>query len=721
MYLTAGIILCIVSLAIVAAIVCTTAIKIRVKGEIVISKMSILYLLPTYLLIYVLHIFAWLYIGNALDFFSCFSLLGTAIDVIAAYKVDVSIVLPICEAYPVFYVDFVLAYIAGGTSVILSVVSFFSPRIRNFTSRRRLIRRGCDIVIGESPSAIRYIKNNGGRCIMLSAGASRNRYAELIKSGFTVLTCPLGDLGALLKGGQYNLIYFSDSGMPYMDIINQFIAIKKGGHDVELNMEAELGEVKIIKEKMIAMADKKVAAYINCFSRHEIVARQFVQQYPISKYIPRGFFNPNFSLRSDKEINVVFIGFGNMNYQLFRMCSMQFQFAEQRGDRFASKPVHYYIYDNRDEALHNEFFSRINYEFDRDFAHCDFPRPDRICDIAEVSNLDINSIEARERFCNVVNENTFTYFIVSLEADLKDASFAQTLRRMLPAGGTYRIFVRMKDGAEKFSDDDIIYFGDESQIYTHKGIVNDELTELAARLNMLYDSIDNPPEWLQGVRALPAEMQAKALEKYLSVPENANLMREKWERRPMIEQASNIYHALSLPFKLNLLGFDMAKSAGGEDCGISEEQFGERYKNSGKSEGYRDTSFYFHTQSSNVLAFIEHARWNALYILYDYKQMPKRDIVAKNDVDEHGKAVVVAPHKDAARKLHACITTYYGLKDVIDYKFFVMYKKEASSVSPDDKRLLELYKIYNYDYMDLDRIYSEVRSIGYKIVKNGAE
>lgn len=718
MFLATGIILLIISLVIICAIAFTTARKIKVRGEIVISKKNLIYLVPTYLLIYVLHMSAWLYNGNGLDFFSGFSLLGSALEVITKFKVDTSLVLPVCEAYPVYYADFVLAYVAGGASVILSVASFFSPRIRNYFSRLRYLRRGCDIVIGYSEGSMRYLKNNKG-CILLAPSMARNTYADLIRSGFTVMTCPLGSLNRFLKDVPYNLILFRDGKISYSDVTDQFIAIKKCGRKVALNMEAELNEVKIIKEKLIAEADKQVAAYINCFSRHEIVARQFVRQYPITKYIPRHFFNDNCTLKQDKEINVVFIGFGKMNYQLFRMCCMQFQFAEQEGDRLASKPVNYYIYDNRDQALHNEFLSRITYEFDEDFKDCDFPKPDRICRIAEVRQTDINSVEARRKFCEVANGNSFTYFIISLNADLEDAAYAQTLKRMLPDNAAYRIFVRNKSNAERFCDDGIIYFGEEGQIYTHGCIVNDDLSELALRINMLYDSIGNPPEWLRKIRELPPERQAEELDRCLKDERNIELMRVNWESRPMIEQASNLYHALSLPFKLNLLGFDMVKRSGKDDRGISEEQFDIRYINTGKADDYADPEFFFGTQSSNVLAFIEHSRWNALYILYDYKQMRKKDIVAKEVKDNDGNVRITAPHKDAARKRHACITTYYGLKKLISYKFKVMYGGEdISKVPPSDKRLRELYNIYRYDYMDLDRIYREITSIGYKIVDN---
>ena len=328
-------------------------------------------------------------------------------------------------------------------------------------------------------------------------------------------------------------------------------------------------------------------------------------------------------------------------------------------------------------------------------------------------------MEARRKFCEVANGNSFTYFIISLNADLEDAAYAQTLKRMLPDNAAYRIFVRNKSNAERLCDDGIIYFGEEGQIYTHGCIVNDDLSELALRINMLYDSIGNPPEWLRKIRELPPERQAEELDRCLKDERNIELMRVNWEGRPMIEQASNLYHALSLPFKLNLLGFDMVKRSGKDDRGISEEQFDIRYINTGKADDYADPEFFFGTQSSNVLAFIEHSRWNALYILYDYKQMRKKDIVAKEVKDNDGNVRITAPHKDAARKRHACITTYYGLKKLISYKFKVMYGGEdISKVPHSDKRLRELYNIYRYDYMDLDCIYREITSIGYKIVDN---
>ena len=87
-------------------------------------------------------------------------------------------------------------------------------------------------------------------------------------------------------------------------------------------------------------------------------------------------------------------------------------------------------------------------------------------------------------------------------------------------------------------------------------------------------------------------------------------------------------------------------------------------------------------------------------------------------VDSDGNRKITVLHKDLSRKLHACLTTYYGLKELIEYKFSIMYPDEnVKDVSPKDARLRELYNLYQYDYMDLDKLYTDISAIGYKIIE----
>lgn len=725
MYIALGILYLIIAV-VMAVVIAYTTIRSFKTGDGFITKKNMLYLAPTFLILYVMHITASAYNGEDMDFFYCFTMIYTTLDVLK-FRATKALLLPICKAYPIFYVDFVLAFLIGGVTVILSIASFFSSRVSNFVTVRKLLRSACDIVVGDSPDAIEYVERTKN-CLLLGTNISSQRYSDLIKLHIPVLRIDLDakQLSRKLKHGGYNIIVFRDGSYAYTKIIETFTQLTDAKHTDDSRMriyfEANQQEMKILKEKFITQADNINNLFLTGFSKYELMARRFVVDYPITKYIPRSFYNDNCTIKSDKEINVVFVGFGKVNYQLFRMCAMQFQFARQTGGKLESHPVNYHICDNADAMLHNEFFSRIEYEFDEVFSDCDFPKPEKICELKR-HKIDINSVEAKQLFKSMVKKNSFTYFIVSLDSDLADASYAQTVMRLLDGDDNYRIFVRAKNkSGEKLNDinDRIIYFGEEKNLYTHDNIINDDLTELAQRINLLYREIDGAPSWLTKLRDVTsgsAEQRGAELRKKLADPKIKDFMLERWAELPHIEQASNLYHALNLPFKLNLLGFEIVKKDEKDDNAVcaSRDDFNKKYVNSGRKDKYNDYAFYFGTESSNVLAYIEHARWNALYILYDYKQMKKADMKVETTKNEKDQPELSMPHKNIDLKEHACITTYYGLSELIAYKYENLYPDEALSpeIYKDNPRLKKLSKVYNFDYMDLDRIYDEIVSMGY--------
>ncbi len=720
MYLALGIFYLLLALAIAGVIVFTMARAAKEREE-VLSKKNLFYLAPAFLIIYLLYLTASAYNGGEIDIFFCFSLVNDTLDTLK-FKIKKDIILPICKAHPIYYVDFVLAFALGGATVILSVCSFFGQRLRNYFAGNRLLKKGADIVIGDSKDALKYAAINGN-CVIWGAKITRRRYGELLKEGSTIIKAPLCAKSVLrkLKKGEHNIIAFRDGSYSYTEVISVFTELRKGGCNVFLNLEANQEEKKVIKEKFISKAEADAAPYLSCFSKYELIARRFVSDYPITKFIPRTFYNENCTLKNGKDINVVFIGFGKVNYQLFRLCSMQFQFAAEKNGKLVSKPVRYFICDNSEKMLHNEFFSHIEFEFDEQFKNCDFPKPERICDI-NVIKTDANSVKAKKKFKSLVGENSYTYFIISLENDLEDASYARTISRLFDDGDNFRVFVRAKNNSGETlnnENDAIIYFGEEKKIYTHDSVVNDDLTELAQRLNLLYSNISNSPQWLEAVKNRPADEQYACLTKALQGADNKRLMRKKWAELPMIEQASNLYHALNLPFKLNLLGFGMVKKSQTSFAGITEAEFDKRYVNSGRAQNYSDYSFFFKTESSNVLAFSEHSRWNALYILYDYKQMKKSEMQMENVLNADGSVTAQLAHKNTDKKVHACITTYYGIDELIKFKYFKLYGEDATNLNyADDERLRALGKLYAYDYMDLDRLYAEITSMGYILVDN---
>lgn len=723
MYLAFGIIFLLACIAVLGVMI-FAIVRLRRSGGEILNKKNLLYIAPTFLIIYLLYIVSYVYDGKEFSFFSVYALVSTVLDAMK-FKAA-SNVFDICKAYPIYYADFVFAYILGVAAVILGIASFFGRRISNFIAGKILLRKNCDIVVGNSETAVKYCTRTKNSLILCTS-ISTQGYIDLLKEKVTVikLSSDFKQLSKKLKRGGYNVIVFRDGNHSYTKIMETFTRMKPKDA-INVYLEANQQEMKILKDKFLTKADNNSKVYATGFNKYELMARKFVAEYPITKFIPRSFYNENFTLKNDRQINVVFVGFGKVNYQLFRMCSMQFQFAEEAEGGLASKPVRYYICDDKERALHNEFFSRIQFEIDEEFKDCDFPKPEEICKL-EIENIDINSVDAKKKFKSLVTENSFTYFIVSLDNDLEDASYAQTVKRMLDADGNYRIFVRAKnDNGENLNelDNRVIYFGEEKKLYTHENIINDDLTELAQRINLLYNRIANPPEWLkklQSEKDITGEEQRKILNSNLADKKVKDYMKRIWSELPYIEQASNLYHAVNLPFKLNLLGFDMVKKKSENDFGVTEEEFNKYYVNSGREEKYADYSFFFKTESSNVLAYIEHSRWNALYILYDYKQMKKADIKLAESKDEKGNVVKTVPHKNTALKQHACLTTYYGLDKLIKYKYELLCSQALKqSEYKNNECLQNLSKIYAYDYMDLDRLYSEITAMGYILKHNNS-
>ncbi|MCM1195362.1 MAG: hypothetical protein NC332_05470 [Firmicutes bacterium] len=717
MYLTLGIIFLILIIA-VAAGVCYLFARTLIVDKELISKKNLLYLIPTFLTVYCLLLVASVFNGTDINVFYCISLVNSTFDFLA-FKIKLELISGLIAAYPIFYADFLLAAIVSYATIILSFASLFGLRLGNFARRARLFKRDCDIVIGLSESSLNYIKNNKNT-VLWGVNVGKTEYDNLLRNGITVLRAKLNEKVLLknLRKGEHHLIVFSDAQLQYTSLIGVFAAVKsRADNQLFLHMEVQTDEIKIVKEKFISKVDNSISAYITCFNYYELLARRFVYDYPISRYIPRSFYEQNFTLKSDKDINVVFVGFGKVNYRLFCMSAMQFQFVENVDGKLRSKPVHYRIFDGNEQALHNEYFSRFLYEFDEVFKNTDFPKPEIVCDLQTPEKLDVNSVEVKEKFRKLVNENSYTYFVVSLDDDYVDSAYAQTIKRLLVDETNYQIFVRTKRDGKKLNDsrDGIIYFGDISELYSRDSIVNEDLTELAMRINLMYSNTSQAAEWLK--EADTPEEKSRILTQKLQNRENRIVMLEEWGKHKVIEQFSNLYHALNIQFKLGMMGLKAVKADDSECEAVSARAYGEKYVNPCMTDGYNSYSFYFKTYSSNVLAYEEHSRWNAFYILSDYTQMSKKEILARKNID--GNGAVTYTHKDAELKRHACLTTYEGLDELIRFKYEHMYPDSFAKgkLSDDDAKLLALGAIYRYDYMSLDSLYEELITLGFKITQ----
>lgn len=797
-YFYAGVGLLVYCLIVLAFIVLTIIISFK-KSKNSILKRNFIFTFLSFLAIYAILILAGWFSDEKYGAFTLFSLINET-SYVTKFKVSPEPIGKLSNAYPIYYADFFIAVFTFEIAAALSVASLFGLKIFNWLKVNNLMHKKSDLVIGYSKNSLEYLKNTKNS-VLLGIGVSEEKYIELLKEGLHVSKMDLDSkrLQRYLRKREYNIILFRNEKISYTVVAGKIKEIcekervdfswliqpvkkllKKGENKtrhkyLNLYFEASSREMPIIKNAIDAQktnaknaktgekGKNAKAMYMTCFNKYELIARNFAMEHPISKYIPRNLFNENCSLKPNSEINVVFIGFGKVNYSLFKTLAVQFQFAKEKTDlkearndtnsnkfesKFISAPVNYYIYDKEESALSNECITQIKYEFEEFFKNCDFPRPEIICKI-KPRRENANSELAKKEFKNLVGDNNFTYFIVSLNNDLEDASYAHSIERLLKDKTNYRIFVRAKNtlGENLDKPDDLIYyFGDERKIFSHEMIVDDDLTTLAQRMNYFYDQYSKEEVQQKLVDAnVSLGYKINELVKQLSMIKNEYKIIQKWyDELSRIQQDSNISLAVNIPFKVGLLGFEMNKVKTKEsdkkkvclkqlvnrdksekyeiDPKVLDvlEAFEKRYINSGMGSRYEDISLFFNTESSNVLAFIEHARWNALYFLSGFRQMKKEKFpkVKENKME----------HKDENNKEHACLTTYDGIKEVIDCKYKILdsisdasnaVSNDSDNESEKNSNKTNVYKgklgLYSYDYISLDNLFAEIVSLGYEL------
>ena len=100
MYLALGIVFLIVNIGIIAAIAYIMARSNKKSGELI-SKKNLFFIAPSLVLIYCLYLTAAVFNGEVLTPLYCFNLISTSLDAFK-FKAAVSLVSPICQAYPLF-------------------------------------------------------------------------------------------------------------------------------------------------------------------------------------------------------------------------------------------------------------------------------------------------------------------------------------------------------------------------------------------------------------------------------------------------------------------------------------------------------------------------------------------------------------------------------------------------------------------------------------------
>ncbi len=456
--------------------------------------------------------------------------------------------------------------------------------------------------------------------------------------------------------------------------------------------------------------------YVN---KYQKIAMDFIDRYPLSAFLTDEHIDYSTGLlRPGVELNVVFIGFGKTNQQIFMtsVANNQFLTAKDTADKQENgyqpsilKPVRYHIFD-KNLAENNK---NLNHTYYRFIHECRDINPEQYLPMPESPgeetyyHLDINDRDFYNRIRNIAQSGV-GFVVIAFGSDLENIDMA---RKLLEKKREWKIerlvlFVKVRkyhNVQELLSDDSCYFIGNEQEtVYDSQKIVSDKIMKMAKMRNETYDL---EYEITRGAgSAVDAEFAKSCAE-----ASNRNWHTQKTQ----LERESSLYCCLSLRSKLNLLGLDYV-SSDSEAEAVSESEYLQIYAKGDMP----DTEYYnaevngkkiirydlnFKDSLRKTMAIHEHARWNSFMIS---KGMIPADIeTIRTETAEKDGKLRYTNGKNYAVRRHGNLTTFDGL---VEFRRLLLERDGGEEYDKD---------VIKYDYQILDDAYWLLSECGYKIVR----
>lgn len=581
------------------------------------------------------------------------------------------------DSMPAFSVAYVLGIVIALLTTISTTLEAFRNSIANHLRLTKVLKsESCDMVIGNSQKALSYAKEKRA-VLLLDDSITKDAAKALMSRGYVVLR--KGFTKKMLCGRQlnettqYNVICPDETKS--LSVVEEFIAYKKSGDfkkNIRLFVEMDGDKAETIRREMI---DKNgLEAYVDTFCTAELLARSFVENNPVTKYLPKGFVE-NGAVKKSADISVFVLGFGRLGREIYRQSVLNNQLVCYDGE-YKVLPIGYWLCDNGiddDEWNINglpEELARLDAE--KHFSLPEMPFNTRVINKCPASRQVLSTIKGQ-----LGRDDSYAMIIVDTDDDCYNIEIGARLKAMLYDKDNYHIFVR-SEAAYTENDGQVTYFGKQAEVFCHDVIVNDSLSDMAKKLNEMY----------YAQYASDEERSRPDFDQYVSEKAEA-----EWRGFDYFTMYSNIYSAMSLRVKLNLMGLDYHKSGDG----VSTEEINRRLE---YKEHY-EYSEYFEPSVRNALIAQEHARWNAYHLMSEYLPLCKSGITLKSD---DGKKVRFNVKNTAAKK-HACLTTYKGLNELSAY----LAEKSGKGLTASD------YDYYIYDEMLITSAPELLDLLGYSV------
>ena len=412
------------------------------------------------------------------------------------------------------------------------------------------------------------------------------------------------------------------------------------------------------------------------FSYHQLIAQQLILEYPLTSFLPKQLIDTEKATLDDVTIQYHLLGFGPTNLEIYRHLFITNQFPPKASKFFGkeitnyNKPtIEYNIYRDPSNSLITvpKFSSPMTSKKDY------LPPPPISVATEEISTTfhDASFVSLFDKY--IKKSDPYHVLIIAFDDDVTNLRVLQQVLTYLIEKRLqhYHLFVQITNRdyvqtSHLFKQKNVIAFGFGDYGYSLNQITNPIFTKIASQIQ----STLNP-----------------------AVPFDALVSEEK---------ESLLYEAISLRFKLNLMGLDLAV----QTRGLTEANFFKRYDQDEQATFHRshprakndaDLNRYKPVAKKlrNLLARQEHLRWTANQITKGYIPMSLEEMVAtKSYVDHQVK-------KDAR------LTSFEGLFDLhealvhqLSYTF-----SQADAIYPFFHTMDHLYDILkNTPFQVVDKI-----------------
>lgn len=436
------------------------------------------------------------------------------------------------------------------------------------------------------------------------------------------------------------------------------------------------------------MADKKNLLFVNkqltearknkegdgdvvasAFDEYGLIGRNFSKEHNFAMYLPSDFINDG-TLKENKHIHVVMLGFGKSAEAILQTTILNNQFIKIENDKYAVEPIQYHLYDTNESAFKKEIISKFNSDKPK------YIRPtNSLPDIELTAKIECKVLNFPNDLLELPQydeQNDFVFYFVSVGDPIDNLTLVNSLLENSINKKNSVIFycADSKEEEMKFSIDARIFpFGFKNDVLSKDNIVDDVYDDGAVKVNQAYNEL--------------------------------NAKKQKFTTLDIIEKLSNFYSLMNVEFKLNLMGFTFKCKDSAKE--VTKEDFIKEYGISGRQNKYED---YFALKTSNALIYQEHARWNMYYYMNGFNPMSLDEM--KLTIDENGDC----QHKDIEHKKHGCLTTHAGLDQL--HRFEANTKLEKNPNMSLEEALKEK-ESYRYDAMNLDNIVTEFSNKIYKL------